>query len=79
MQNAANSRHQDRADRGNMELVNCNKFQKEIKPPVQAKNESQKEFLRAFSQYDVSAYIAPAGCGKTYLSMCQMADALKKA
>ena len=56
------------------------KFQTEdyIAPPVQAKNEVQKEFLAALKEYDVVAFVAPAGCGKSYLTMCEISDWLKK-
>ena len=56
------------------------KFQEEgyIAPPVQAKTEAQKEFLAALKTYDVVAFIAPAGCGKSYLTMSEVSDWLKK-
>lgn len=51
---------------------------KEVKPPVQAKNATQKEFLSAMKEYDVVAFIAPAGCGKSFLTMSEVTDWLKK-
>ena len=54
------------------------KFQDEIKPPVQAKNEVQKEFLSALKTHDVICFQAPAGVGKSYLTMCEVSDWLKK-
>jgi len=54
------------------------KFEQEIKPPVQAKTPVQKEFLAALKQYDVIVFSAPAGCGKSLLSMSEAADWLKK-
>lgn len=54
------------------------KFQGEVYPPVQAKTEVQKEFLSALKTYDVVAFSAPAGVGKTYLTMCEVSDWLKK-
>jgi phosphate starvation-inducible PhoH-like protein len=54
------------------------KFAGEVKPPVQAKTPIQKEFLAALREYDVIAFSAPAGCGKSYLTMCEASDWLKK-
>lgn len=54
------------------------KFIDEVKPPVQAKNEVQKEFLAALKDYDVIAFSAPAGCGKSFLAMSEASDWLKK-
>lgn len=54
------------------------KFQDEIKPPAQAKTPIQKEFLAALREYDVVVFSAPAGCGKSYLTMCEASDWLKK-
>src|SRR5690625_4520109 len=54
------------------------KFEREVKPPVQARNEVQKEFLRALSKYEVIVFSAPSGVGKSYLTMCEVSDWLKK-
>jgi phosphate starvation-inducible PhoH-like protein len=54
------------------------KFAGEVRPPVQAKTTIQKEFLAALREYDVVAFSAPAGCGKSYLTMCEASDWLKK-
>lgn len=56
------------------------KFQDEsyIAPPVQAKTEAQKEFLAALKTHDVVVFVAPAGCGKSFLTMSEVADWLKK-
>lgn len=54
------------------------KFQEEVRPPVQAKTEIQKEFLSALKEYDVICFQAPAGVGKSYLTMCEVSDWLKK-
>lgn len=54
------------------------KFADEVMPPVQARNEVQKEFLRALHRYDVVVFSAPAGVGKSYLTMCEVSDWLKK-
>lgn len=54
------------------------KFQQEVRPPVQAKNDVQKEFLNALKQYDVVLFSAPAGCGKSLLTMSEASDWLKK-
>jgi len=45
--------------------------------PVQAKNDKQKEFLRALSTHQVVVFLAPAGVGKSYLTMCELSDKLK--
>lgn len=59
-------------------VINEKHAAKEVKPPVQAKNEIQREFLAAMKEYDVVAFIAPAGCGKSFLTMSEVTDWLKK-
>jgi len=54
------------------------KFEGEIQPPVQAKTEVQKEFLKAIKEYDVVVFQAPAGVGKSFLAMSEATDWLKK-
>lgn len=54
------------------------KFQGEVKPPVQARTEVQKEFLQALRTHDVVCFHAPAGVGKTFLTMSEVSDWLKK-
>ena len=54
------------------------KFEVELKPPVTAKNAIQKLFLSALANYDVIVFVAPAGCGKSYLTMSEVADWLKR-
>ncbi len=50
----------------------------EVKAPVQARNERQKEFLKILNSKSVCVFNAPAGCGKTYLTMSEATDWLKK-
>lgn len=59
-------------------VVNEKHSDKEVKPPVKAKNDTQREFLSSLRDYDVVAFSAPAGCGKSYLTMCEVSDWLKK-
>lgn len=54
------------------------KFANEVRPPVQAKNDVQKRFLNALKQYDVVLFSAPAGVGKSFLTMSEASDWLKK-
>lgn len=54
------------------------KFEGEIQPPVQGMTEVQKEFLSALKNYDVVVFSAPAGVGKTFLTMSEASDWLKK-
>ena len=54
------------------------KFQDEVKSPVQAKTAVQKQFLTALANYDVVVFEAPAGCGKTFITMSEVTDWLKK-
>lgn len=54
------------------------KFVNEVRPPVQAKNDVQKRFLNALKQYDVVLFSAPAGTGKSMLTMSEASDWLKK-
>lgn len=59
-------------------IVNEKHAAKEVKPPVQAMNGVQKDFLSAMKEYDVVAFLAPAGCGKSFLTMSEVTDWLKK-
>lgn len=54
------------------------KFQGEVRTPVQAKTPVQREFLNALKQYDVVLFQAPAGVGKSFLTMSEASDWLKK-
>lgn len=49
----------------------------EIKPPASAKTAVQKEYLSALKTHQVVLFSAPAGVGKSYLTMCQVSDWLK--
>ncbi len=54
------------------------KYEREIREPVQAKNLNQKLFLQALKTHQCIVFLAPAGCGKSYLTMSQVSDWLKK-
>lgn len=56
------------------------KFQDEnyLATPVSAKNDVQKLFLNALKEFDVVVFSAPAGVGKSYLTMSEVSDWLKK-
>ena len=75
-QKVVENRWEKKAETGR--VVNEKHAAKEVKPPVQAKNEIQREFLAAMKEYDVVAFIAPAGCGKSLLTMSEVTDWLKK-
>ena len=49
-----------------------------VKPPIQAKNDVQREFLNALNNKQVIVFSAPAGCGKSFLTMSTVTDWLKK-
>jgi phosphate starvation-inducible protein PhoH and related proteins len=49
-----------------------------VKPPVTAKNTKQAEFLSALKTHQVIVFTAPAGVGKSFLTMCEVTDWLKK-
>lgn len=49
-----------------------------VKPPVQAKNEVQRQFLQALQNKACIVMECPAGVGKSYLTMCEVTDWLKK-
>lgn len=49
-----------------------------VKEPVQAKNEVQKRFLQALHKKSCIVFEAPAGVGKSYLTMSEVTDWLKK-
>ena len=56
------------------------KFQDEnyLATPVTAKNDVQKLFLNALKEFDVIVFSAPAGVGKSYLTMSEVSDWMKK-
>ena len=54
------------------------KFAHEVRTPVQAMNDVQRKFLNALKQYDVILFQAPAGVGKSFLTMSEASDQLKK-
>lgn len=54
------------------------KFHQEVKPPVTPKTQVQKDFLQAIREYDVVCFSAPAGVGKSFLTMSEVSDWLKK-
>ena len=58
--------------------VNIDKLDNYIAPPVTAKNTKQKEFLEALSNYQCVVFTAPAGVGKSYLTMCEVTDWYKR-
>lgn len=49
-----------------------------VKPPVTAKNTKQAEFLKALKTHQVIIFTAPAGVGKSFLTMSEVTDWLKK-
>lgn len=75
-QKVVENRWEKKAETGR--VVNEKHAAKEVQPPVQAKTEVQREFLQALKEYDVVVFHAPAGCGKSYLTMCEASDWLKK-
>lgn len=49
-----------------------------LKPPVQAKNEVQRKFLQALQTKSCIVLECPAGVGKSFLTMSEVTDWLKK-
>ena len=49
-----------------------------LKPPVQAKNLVQQQFLDALKNKSCIVFEAPAGVGKSYLTMSEVTDWLKR-
>lgn len=78
--NQASVRETRNAKKDEVGRVIKHKFQDEnyLAPPVQAKTEVQKQFLAALKTHDVVAFVAPAGAGKSYMTMCEVSDWLKK-
>jgi len=60
-------------------VIKC-KFQDEsyLAVPVTGKTEVQTLVLNALKEFDVVVFSAPAGVGKSYLTMSEAADWLKK-
>ena len=56
------------------------KFQNEnyLAQPVQAKNKTQKKFLHAINNKKVIVFNAPAGVGKSYITMSEVTDWIKR-
>jgi len=49
-----------------------------VKPPINAKNQFQKDLLKALKESNVIVVDAAAGVGKSYVVMSEVADWLKK-
>lgn len=91
-QNQPAMRHQNRKGKRNKQKVVDerweNKYEKGkqvkdedhtyLKPPVQAKNPVQQQFLDALKYKSCIVFEAPAGVGKSYLTMSEVTDWLKK-
>lgn len=54
------------------------KHQSEVKPPVTAKTPIQREMLAGLANYDVVCFLGSAGIGKTYITMSEVSDWIKK-
>jgi phosphate starvation-inducible PhoH-like protein len=48
------------------------------RPPILPKNPTQRAYIQAIQQHDLTFGIGPAGTGKTYLAMAMAVSALKK-
>ena len=48
------------------------------RPPIIPKNPTQRAYIQAIQQHDMTFGIGPAGTGKTYLAMAMAVSALKK-
>ena len=48
------------------------------RPPILPKNPTQRAYIQAIQQHDMTFGIGPAGTGKTYLAMALAVSALKK-
>lgn len=48
------------------------------KPPVVPKTTSQRDYLRAISEHELTFGLGPAGTGKTYLAVARAVEALRK-
>jgi phosphate starvation-inducible PhoH-like protein len=48
------------------------------RPPILPKNPTQRAYIQAIQQHDMTFGIGPAGTGKTYLAMAMAVSALKK-
>lgn len=49
-----------------------------VKPPIQVKNAFQKQFIHALNTKQVIAVMSPAGTGKSFVSMSEVCDWIKK-
>lgn len=64
--------------RGDQRIIK-DKFEAERRvPPIQAMNEFQKKVLKALNNKQITVIKAPAGCGKSYLTMATASDWLIK-
>jgi phosphate starvation-inducible PhoH-like protein len=48
------------------------------RPPILPKNPTQRAYIQAIQQHDLTFGVGPAGTGKTYLAMAMAVSALKK-
>lgn len=76
VQQVVDSRWEKKAEKGRQ--VNEKFAEREVRPPVKPKTAVQKEFLDSLKEYDVICFSAPAGVGKSFLTMSEVSDWLKK-
>mgnify|MGYP002642000369 CR=1 FL=1 len=58
--------------------VPTEKFERLTLEPVKGVNAKQREFLKALKTHQVIVFNAPAGCGKSFLSMSEVSDWYKR-
>lgn len=59
-------------------IVLTEKADKYVAPPISAKSDVQKAFLQALQTHDCIVFNAPAGVGKSFVTMSEVSDWLKK-
>lgn len=71
-------RWEKKEQQGRVVNENFNAEDRYIAKPIQAKTEAQKQFLKALKEKQVIVFSAPAGCGKSLLTMSECTDWIKK-
>lgn len=88
MEHGSNAKQRVRRSKEQIRLDKINEGQRQIKDkfleerkaikPVEAKNQFQKQVLKALATKQVVVISAPAGCGKSFLTMSAASDDLVK-
>lgn len=76
--NRSERREKARENRGTSQVVKDEQGKNTLAKPVQAKNSFQKEIFQAMKTKQVVVISSPAGTGKTFITVSEISDRIKK-